>query len=84
MNFNKFFNLSGMLVFLIVAVVNLYMLIHTWSIMPTANKITSSVFDFFYFLISIMFYKMYKMYSSVPEVNEDELDKIVGGINGKM
>jgi len=74
----KHFFIMGIIVFLIVAVGNIFTISKAWENMWLSAKVTGCAMIFFYFMLVLVFYKNYKTVKiPTPEMSDEELDKII-------
>ena len=77
MNFQKFFALTGMIVFSLVCFSNLYNLIIFWQDIIFTSKISGCAMIFFYMVLVFVFYKQYEATKLVPQLSQEDIDKLM-------
>jgi len=74
----RYFFGAGMIIFFIVGVCNIINMYFAWQQIWITSKITGSAMIFFYFMLSLVFYKQFQASRiPVPEIEDNELDEVI-------
>lgn len=76
----KHFFLTGMIVFTIVNIVNVYNFVANWGLMSIPNKFSSGAMIVFYCVLVIMFRSQYKQITQARLPSQSQIDDELVGL----
>ena len=73
----KYFFAIGRIVFLIVAIANIFTVYFYWGNTIISSKVSGIAMTFFYFMLVLVFNQNYKNLKDTPNISEKEVDEAI-------